>query len=59
MDNLLRDHVEEKQARLERMMAEYDRRRLVEYGIKLWTRTEVALGHRTAGRPAALPLTIN
>jgi hypothetical protein len=58
MDNLLRDDVEERQARLERMILEYDRRRLVECGIKLRTRTDVAPGHGTASRAAALPLTI-
>jgi hypothetical protein len=58
MDNLLRDDVEERQARLERMIVEYDRRRLVECGIKSRTRTDVTPGHGTASRAAALPLTI-
>ena len=46
MDNLLRDEVEERQARLEWMMANHQaaqRRRLVECGMKLWRRTEAML----------------
>lgn len=58
MGNVLRDNVEEKQERLERMIAEYERRRLVERGIRLWNRTEEELRLRVE-RAVVLPLTIN
>lgn len=62
MDNLLRDDVEEREARLERMAADHQaarRRRLVEYGIKLWRRTETMLRQNGAALAARPPGTIN
>ena len=52
------DNAEERQARLERTMAEFrsaQQRRLVKQGIALWSRSEAALHSAIARFPVLLP----